>query len=204
VDASKPVVIWDVDDVLNDLMREWFEGWWVPAHPRCAAEYGRLASNPPHDVLGISEQEYLSSLDAFRSDRFAALVPRPGALRWFGAHGDRADHIALTAVPAAFAHLSAAWVVEHFGRWIRTFAFVPSRRGGAGVAQHPQSKADYLRWLGRGDIFVDDRPANVEAARALGLTGIVVPSPWSESPFRSLDAALDHLTQLISPHEKSL
>ena len=29
-------IAWDVDDVLNDCMRTWFERTWLPAHPGCA------------------------------------------------------------------------------------------------------------------------------------------------------------------------
>lgn len=191
------MVIWDVDDVLNDLMGAWFEGWWRPVHPDCNATYADLTENPPHRILGVSEGEYLNSLDAFRAERFAALVPRPEVMDWFSTHGRRSHHLALTAVPPSVAPLSAGWVIRHFGSWIRTFAFVPAARGEAGLAGHRISKADYLRWLGRGDVFVDDRPGNVEAARALGLRGIVVPRPWNDSPHGSLDAALAELTGLI-------
>ncbi len=190
-------MIWDVDDVLNDLMGAWFDGWWHPAHPGCTVTSADLTANPPHAVLGVSEGEYLASLDRFREERFAALVPRPEALAWFSTHGDRSHHVALTAVPSSFAHLSAGWVIRHFGAWIRTFAFVPARRGEAGLSDSRSAKADYLRWLGRGDIFVDDRPGNVDAARALGLKGIVVPRPWNDSPYPSFDAALQDLTSLI-------
>ena len=190
-------MIWDVDDVLNDLMGAWFNEWWRPAHPDCGATDPDLTENPPHRILGVSEREYLSSLDAFREARFAALLPRAEVVAWFRAHGPRSHHVALTAVPPPFAHLSAGWVIRHFGSWIRTFAFVPADRGEAGLAGHRVSKADYLRWLGRGDVFVDDRPGNVEAARGLGLRGIVVPRPWNDSPYGSLDAALADLAALI-------
>ena len=193
----KRVVIWDVDDVLNDLMGAWFEGWWRPGHPACSTRYADLTANPPHAVLGVSEAEYLASLDAFREERFAALLPRREALAWFSEHGHRSHHVALTAVPAAFAHLSAGWVIRHFGAWVRTFAFVPARRGEDGRPGQRLSKADYLRWLGRGDVFIDDRRDNVDAARALGLRGIVVPHPWNDSPHSSFDAALRELTALI-------
>jgi FMN phosphatase YigB (HAD superfamily) len=191
------VVIWDVDDVLNELMREWFDEWWLPRHPECAHRYGDIAANPPHTVLGIPETTYLSSLDAFREARFAKLPPRPEVLEWFSEHGHRAQHVALSAPPESFAHLSAAWVIKHFGQWIRTFAFVPARRGRSEVAEARIAKGDYLEWLGHGDVFLDDREANVEGARALGMKGIVVPQPWNTSSHGSLQAALQDLTALI-------
>jgi len=198
---SKSVVIWDVDDVLNELMREWFDDWWRPRHPDGALRYADLAANPPHAVLGIREETYLSSLDAFRVERFATLVPRAEALEWFSEHGHRCHHVALTAPPQSFAHLSAAWVIKHFGSWIRTFGFVPARRGQVGVPDRSISKRDYLEWLGRGDVFIDDRDDNVEDARSLGMRGIVVPQPWNASSHNSFRAALLNLTALID--EKS-
>lgn len=195
--AKRPVVIWDVDDVLNELMREWFEEWWRPRHPECVYRYADIAANPPHTVLGIPEATYLSSLDAFREERFAKLTPRPEVLEWFSEHGHRAQHVALSAPPESFAHLSAAWVIKHFGQWIRTFAFVPARRGRADVAEARIAKGDYLEWLGHGDVFLDDREANVDGARALGMRGIVVPQPWNASSHGSLRAALVDLTALV-------
>lgn len=193
----RPVVIWDVDDVLNELMREWFDEWWRPRHPECAHRYGDIAANPPHTVLGIPEATYLSSLDAFREERFAKLTPRPEVVEWLSEHGHRAQHVALSAPPESFAHLSAAWVIKHFGQWIRTFAFVPARRGRSDVAEARIAKGDYLEWLGHGDVFLDDREANVEGARALGMKGIVVPQPWNTSCHGSLRGALMHLTALV-------
>ena len=43
----------------------------------------------------------------------------------------------------------------------------------------------------------DDREANVEGARALGMKGIVVPQPWNASSYGSLRAALGDLTALV-------
>jgi FMN phosphatase YigB (HAD superfamily) len=194
---TKRVVVWDVDDVLNELMREWFEDWWRPRHPECTHDYADISANPPHSVLGISEAAYLSSLDEFREARFAALMPRPEVLQWFREHGHRAHHVALSAPPEAFAHASAAWVIRHFGQWIRTYAFVPARRGRTDVADPRVAKRNYLEWLGHGDVFLDDRADNVQAARSLGMTGIVLPQPWSTSPHQSFRGALAQLTSAI-------
>jgi FMN phosphatase YigB (HAD superfamily) len=191
------VVIWDVDDVLNELEREWFEDWWLPRHPECTHRFADITANPPHRVLGITEQTYLTSLDEFREARFAALTPRPEVLEWFSEHGHRSRHVALTAPPEPFAHVSAGWVIKHFGQWIRTYAFVPARRGRPEVAEPKVAKRDYLEWLGHGDVFLDDREDNVAGARALGLKGIVVPQPWSVSAHGSFRAALQELTAVL-------
>lgn len=184
------MVIWDVDDVLNELMREWFEHW-SDRTSRRRRSYDDLTDNPPHEILGMSEREYLESLDAFRRERYETLSPRAETLRWFEHYGDRGHHVALTAAPATVAHLSAAWVVRHFGQWIRTFAFVPSPRG-TGSARGV-TKADYLSWLGLGDVLVDDRDETAQAVRSMGLKCVVPPQPWNRSEHLSLEGALEHL-----------
>ena len=76
------LIVWDIDDVLNDLMRAWFELHWRPRHPECSLHYSQLRENPPQRVLGISESEYLSSLDEFRlSGRARAMRTTSATLR---------------------------------------------------------------------------------------------------------------------------
>ena len=64
-------IIWDVDDVLNDLMRAWFEDYAALNGTHTHITYDRLTSNPPHELLGISRMEYLESLDKFRLSEMA-------------------------------------------------------------------------------------------------------------------------------------
>jgi len=191
------VLIWDVDDVLNHFTRTWCDEWWCPRHAGPPRSYADLTENPPDAVLGVSRDIYLASIDAFREARFASLVPCAEALAWFSEHGDRCRHVALTAMPRAFAHLSAEWVIRNFGRWIRTFAFVPSARDGAAADRQWISKSDYIEWLRQGDVFIDDREENVERARRLGMHGVVVPQPWNDSSDTSLTIALSKVTAAL-------
>jgi hypothetical protein len=186
-------IVWDVDDVLNDLLRDWRARPGAPA----GAPYDALAHNPPHEQLAISREAYLASLDAFREERYDRVAPLAETLAWFERHGDRARHVALTAVPAPFAHRSAEWVVRHYGRWIRTFAFTPSR--GAGPTRPDAAvKTEYLRWLGKGEVYVDDREDNVRAVEALGLRGVLFPRPWNRARDEPIARALDRLTSYLS------
>lgn len=190
-------IVWDVDDVLNDLMRDWFEGPGRAMATRPDVAYDDLTSNPPHGELGVALQAYLDSLDRFRQTEYRTVAPLPEALSWFTQHGHRAHHVALTAVPLPAAHVSAEWVVRHYGGWIRTFAFAPSR--GAGAARpDAHAKTDYLRWLGKGDVYVDDREENVRAAEGLGMRGVVMPRPWNGGRGGSREAALDHIAALLA------
>jgi hypothetical protein len=174
-------IVWDVDDVLNTLLATWLETAWRPTHPSCTVTCAQLTENPPQRLLGITAAEYRQSLDEFRLNRFGQLHPVAEIVAWFETHGGNFRHIALTATPLHTAPGSAAWVMRHFGRWIRTFAVVPSPRPDDLGPAYDRSKADYLRWWGQADILVDDHPAHVIAAQKLGLTGLLVVQPWNQN-----------------------
>jgi FMN phosphatase YigB (HAD superfamily) len=190
-------IIWDVDDVLNDLMRAWFTREWLPDHPHCTLTYEEIQENPPHRVLNISLEEYLASIDNFRSAKGPQLQLAPAVLGWFQAHGNKSRHAVLTAVPLQAADVWAAWVLKNLGRWVRSFNFVPSLREKQLIPNYDQTKADFLTWWGQGDILVDDNAAALEAARSLGLQTILIPQPWNNGR-GSLSDALDELTLLAS------
>jgi FMN phosphatase YigB (HAD superfamily) len=173
-------IVWDVDDVLNDLTGVWLREQWRPAHPACLVTYSDLCCNPPHSVIGARLEEYLQSLDDFRLRRYLPdLAPLPEALAWFELHGHRYRHIALTSVPLQYAPISAGWVVRHFGRWIRSFNFVPSGRTGESIPVYDGSKQEFLSWWGNASVMVDDHPGNVESARNAGVRAVLMPRPWN-------------------------
>jgi hypothetical protein len=172
-------IVWDVDDVLNNLMRDWFHMEWIPNHPTCALRYEDLILNPPHSLLGVSLDEYLCSLDRFRRTAYDTLEPVPEVVNWFRQHGDRCRHVALTAVPLQFAPLSSAWVFRHFGTWIRSFHFVPSPRSGEALPNYDHDKLSVLKAWNWANAFVDDSVTNVCSATTLGLMTILFPRPWN-------------------------
>lgn len=162
-------------------MREWFTRAWLPAHPGCSIAYQALTANPPHEVLGVPRQEYLDSLDAFRLSHARALSPCTRVLGWLQEHGAEFRHLAITATPLHTSPISAAWVMEHFGRWIRTVSVIPSPRSFDTAPKYDATKLDYLRWLGRVDLLVDDSEANLAGAEDAGIKAIVFPRPWNHS-----------------------
>jgi 5'(3')-deoxyribonucleotidase len=172
-------IIWDVDDVLNDLMRDWLETWWLKGHPDSAITYQDISQNPPNNILGISVEEYLASLDVFRNSEGLKMKPVSEVLDWFEKYGSRFRHIALTAVPLRAADTSAAWVIKYFGKWIRSFNFVPSARQDEVIPVYDKTKANYLQWWGKGDIFIDDNLVNVQNVQELGINAILMPAPWN-------------------------
>lgn len=190
-------IIWDVDDVLNNLMYEWFTHQWLPGHPQCNIKYEQIIENPPHNLLGADIGEYLASLDAFRmSEQARQMQPVPEVLAWFVKHGHKCRHVALTATPLIGAGHSAGWVIRHFGQWIRSFNFVPSNREGQCIPVYDRTKADYLKWLGQGDVLIDDSLVNIESAKELGIKCILMPRPWNGA-CHSISNVLDSLSELI-------
>jgi len=174
-------IVWDVDDVLNDLMRSWFL-LWCQDHPGCAIRYEDLKENPPHEVLGITMDAYLRSLDAFRlSASYQHLAPIKVVRDWFLQSGARFRHIALTTVPLHTAPFSAQWVFRHFGLWIRTFHVVPSKRENEVIPEYDRDKTAVLQRLGRIDFFVDDHAEHVIAAQNAGICSFSFPRPWNQS-----------------------
>lgn len=191
-------IVWDVDDVLNDLMRFWFKHSWLSHHPPCKIKYGDLTENPPHHLLGITRQQYLHSLDAFRNSAKAqAMRPNAALLKWFRAYGHLARHVALTSRPLHTVPLLSQWVFRHFGVWIRTFAFIPTRADKA-IPFYDRDKCEYLKWLAKTDVLVDDSPENIKCAKDLGIKGLLYPRPWNQS-----DLTVTQLLRILAQQVKS-
>lgn len=73
----------------------------------------------------------------------------------------------------------ADWTLHHFGDWIRTLSFIPANREGGKLPIYDECKADFLKWLGRADYFIDDSAKNVKAAEEIGITSFLFPQPWN-------------------------
>jgi hypothetical protein len=190
-------IVWDVDDVLNDLMYQWFSQGWKQERPAEPSEYSKLTENPPHVSLGVTQEEYLASIDAFRkTDAGIHLKPNAEVLEWFTAHGNKFRHVALTARPLETAPEIAAWVMRYFGAWIRCFGVVPTRTM-KGVPVYDRGKGDYLRWLGKGDVFIDDTRENLIQAAKIGMKTFAWPQPWNDSQLTTTEI-LQKLTNMAA------
>lgn len=188
-------IVWDVDDVLNDLMYQWFTFCWLVENPECKFSYAELSGNPPDEALGIARATYLASLDRFRkSDRAINMQPNAEVLAWMGEHGGRFRHLALTARPLETAPDVAHWVMRHFGAWIRAVGVVPTRAA-ADVPVYDRTKGEFLKWLSCGDILVDDSEENVKQAQGLGMKTLLYPQPWNDRAL-TVTTLLKELTEL--------
>lgn len=180
-------IVWDLDDVLNNLMETWFNQAWLPAHSECQLSYNDIRENPPHRVLGIQESEYLSSLDIFRkSSAAAAMSPNHAVLEWLDRYGPRFRHVVLTARPLESVPEAAAWVFRHFGAFVRCFGFVPSRPART-IPKYDCDKGDFIQWLGQADFFVDDSERNIAIAQELGIGSVLYPRPWNSARLTDCD-----------------
>jgi FMN phosphatase YigB (HAD superfamily) len=190
-------IVWDIDDVLNDLMKVWLEEFWRPGHPAAKTTYEAISVNPPHQLLGASREEYLASLDDFRlAGLYERLEPLPVVKAWFAAHGAKCRHVALTRVPVAVAPISAAWVLKNYGAWIRSFHFIPSYRAGEKPIVYDENKGTYLNYFGKADLLIDDTLENIEAAEKLGVKTLTFPRPWNGSQL-TVSQILEKVSEVI-------
>jgi hypothetical protein len=190
-------IVWDIDDVLNDLMLTWFIDEWQPTHPECKLSYGDIKENPPDRVLGVTRAAYLASLDAYRSsDRARNMKPNAAVLEWLRGCGHRSRHMALTARPLDSIPFLAEWLFRHFGTYLRSFGAVPSRLAPSAPV-YDRDKCDFLRWFGKADLLIDDSEENIRAAESLGIRSILYPQPWNGCS-RTVAETLQSLSDLTA------
>lgn len=190
-------IAWDVDDVLNDLMYYWLNNMWLSQHPDCKVCFEQIIKNTPEHIINSTKEEYLLSLDNFRlSKAYLKMEPNPQILAWFENYGEKARHIVLTAIPIKAAHISADWVVRNFGKWIRSYNFIPSPRINEDAPEYEHTKTDYLKWLNKIDVLVEDNEQNIREAENLGIKGILIGKPWNKSKLAVKDALLE-LSKII-------
>lgn len=191
-------IAWDIDDVLNDLMGQWLMNKWLLEHPGCKLAFEQITENTPERIIGCALEEYQKSLDEFRlSESYPLLEPNQEVLAWFKKKGNQARHIALTGVPVSCAHMSAEWLMRNFGSWIRSFNFVPSLRKEDRSPKYDYSKADYLKWLNKIDILVEDSQENIEQAQNLGIKGMLIKRPWNKGRL-TVSQALKEIDKIIA------
>lgn len=191
-------IIWDIDDVLNDLMHQWFNNYKF-SHNLCIVDnYEEIIDNPPYELFNISKDNYLHSLDIFRKQNFKLLKPKKEILDWFEQYGSITENIVLTATPISCVSYSAEWLFRYFGEWIISFHFIPSYRNNSYETIYYKNKGELIKSLNKKDIiFIEDNEKNIREAKKLNpdIKTFCVKQPWNTG--RKVKDILEELTELI-------
>ncbi len=174
------IIVWDIDDVLNNLMEQWFYEKWLKENSNCKLTYSDLIENPPHKILGINIEKYQESLDEFRLTSYMKLRPNTEVLDWFNSYGSSFRHIVLTSTPLHTSSIVANWVYKHFSRWIRTIHVIPSYRAYDNSPRYESNKGEFFDWFIPVDLFIDDSITNVNLVSKKGIKAVLWPQPWNK------------------------
>ena len=179
--SSTPIIVWDVDDVLSCLMESWLEHWNQENDSNVSLK--DIKENPPHKILGISREMYFNSLDNFRNTEAGKNVQENSTMKnWFKNHGNKYNHIACTARPIETMPNQAWWIYHNYGCWIHTVHASGTFRK-LKTDYRMVSKADFISWIDKKVIFIDDSEDNVKAVSATGSETILYPRPWNDADY---------------------
>lgn len=173
------LIVWDVDDVLNRLMYCWLDNW--NQNTGSNIHYEEIIENPPHKILDITKKDYLFSLDTYRNTKFGRNVSiNKNVFQWFQSYGKNFMHIVCTARTVETMPNQSWWVFTYFGKWIHSIVMASSLRNNfayGGV----KTKAEYIAWLNKDVIFVDDSENNVNEVSKMGGISLLFPQPWNRN-----------------------
>lgn len=187
-------IAWDVDDVLNNLTKQWLCDYCEKQNIKIA--YKNIVSNPPHNILNITFDEYINSLDSFRlSNKALNMLPNNKIINWFEQYGYLFNNIVITSTAARTSQNSAFWVMKHFHKWIHSFNIVPSYRVNDNVVRNDKTKKEFLERERNVDIFIDDNEKNIEDAKELGIKTFLVAQPWNSNGLK-IEKILIELTKI--------
>lgn len=190
-------VFWDVDDVLNDLMKEWLDFYRLTSGIKM--DYDQLTANPPHKLFGISIHDFRKSLDDFRmSKNFSKMQAVPSVYKWFETNAENTRNIALTATSIKTASSSSAWVFKNYSKWIRTFHVVPSPRKNEVLPKYDLNKIEAMSHLCSSGILIDDNEDNVKKAVSSGYMGLLFPRPWNSNAGKSINDFIKELDNFMN------
>jgi hypothetical protein len=177
--SAPPIIVWDVDDVLNRLMFFWL-GYWNEIN-NTDVSYSDVFQNPPHSILGISREDYFDSLDGFRNSESGKNVLENDIVKnWFENHGNRFSHVACTARPIETMPNQSRWVYHNYGNWIHTVHAASSRRYD-NQNDHTITKVEFITWIKRPVLFIDDSEENIRSVSGTGVDTMLYPQPWNNA-----------------------
>ena len=192
--SALPIIIWDVDDVLNRLMYCWLDNWDKNAVRKF--HYKDIVENPPHKLLGITENQYFSNLDEYRNSDLGRNVSiNKCVFQWFQLYGNDFKHIACTARPVHTMPNQSWWIYTFFGRWIQTVQIASSLRDDADESD-AQTKGQFVAWLNKEVVFIDDSERNVEEVSKIGGVSLLFPQPWNRNN-QTEEEFIEDLNQML-------
>jgi hypothetical protein len=186
---KKPIIIWDFDDVLFPLTENWFNQVGAGMQSRIT-RYEEVTVNPPLELMGLSLDDYLGSLDSFRLSDFAQTIkPKKVIQNWFAVYGSAYENEVLTARPLHTLEAAKTWLANYFPNYFSGFGFVPSARPGVDISGYPKSKRAFLEAENmRPQYFIDDKAETVADISAMGgIHAILYPAPWNAARSLSSD-----------------
>ena len=79
-------IVWDVDDVLNDLMYQWFTHCWLRG-PGCKLSFEELNANPPTRFSAFRARTTLILLTDSAEPKSNSICARMESLSWLRGYG---------------------------------------------------------------------------------------------------------------------
>ena len=183
--SAFPILVWDVDDVLNLLMVSWLKHWNLMNDSNFSLL--DIKENPPYEILGISKEMYFANLDDFRNSEAGINVEENSTVKnWFENHGNKFNHMACTARPIHTMPNQAWWIYHNYGRWIHTVHVAGTGRNNE-MDYKKISKADFISWIDKKVIFIDDSEENINNVSTVGAETILYPQPWNIADYSAED-----------------
>ena len=190
-----PIIIWDVDDVLNCFMESWLKHW--NSKNDEDVDFFEITKNPPNKILGVSDNAYFNSLDNFRnSDKGKTVKVNSSIKNWFLINGDKFNHIACTARPISTMANQSHWIYYHYGKWIRTIHASNAQRNDNKI-DNGVTKAEFIKWIKKPILFIDDSEENINSVSKIGADTLLFPQPWNKVNL-SIDDFLNKLNTKLN------
>ena len=120
---------------------------------------------------------YFNSLDEFRnSEAGKNLQPNDTIKSWFKIHGNKFNHLSCTPRPIDSMPNQAWWIYDNYCQWIHTVHAVGTNRDGDTNYQ-TEPKGDFISWINKEVVFVDDSEKNITAVSTTGAETILYHQP---------------------------
>jgi 5'(3')-deoxyribonucleotidase len=192
-------VVWDVDETLNHYIQELlvYINFCLDKNINFEnIKYYNLTKSLPF----LTEVECWYYLDKFKFiGKYEELKPNEKIYEWFQKYGHKAYHIALTAASLRASHISASWIFQNFGQWIRGIQIIPSDPT-ENVIIYDKKKIDWLK-RNKADIYIEDCEENYIEAKKLGFESLLIKKPWNNG--ESIEIVLEKLTNFLGVYDTS-